>query len=194
MAHFYSAFFAFNLSSSFPFLSGAAVCSFLLSSHVVYPCQIACLILHIYIYILAWISYMYCYVWRIFHCHLLYTHVYICVHRQLKCCLMRCTPQGYFLKSFPWGDTYARQQGFEISFHSPRWTANGYQASPARLPTMAMGNRSQLVVFAYNLVVWTHRCYRPQVGFPMESLGLTTGEFVCNCPVPKAWTMEVSKP
>ena len=30
------------------------------------------------------------------------------------------------------------------------------------------------------------------VGFPAESLRSTTGGFACNCPMPEAWTMELS--
>ena len=102
-------------------------------------------------------------------------------------------PQGYLLKSFPQVDTSARQWGFEIRVFP--LLGELPKAIEPHLPVCQLYRRQlgpKHVVFAYDQVVRHHRSNRPSGGLPRGSHGPATCGFACNCPEPKAWTMEAS--
>ena len=92
------------------------------------------------------------------------------------------------MKSFPQGDTSARQRGFEIKV-SPL-LGELPKAIETHLPVCQMATRSQQVDFAYNQITKPHCTYRPSAGLPSGFLGPATCGFACNWVVPEAGTTE----
>ena len=100
---------------------------------------------------------------------------------------------GYFLKSFSQGDTYARHQGLEIRV---------FPLLP-ELPKAIKPHLSVCQLYRWQLshTVWSSPMIKSldpiavttlRVGYSVKILGPTTGRFACNCPMPEAWTTDVS--
>ena len=101
--------------------------------------------------------------------------------------------RGYLLKSFPQGDTSARQRRHEIrdfpllgelpkaiESHLPVCQLYLWKLNPNKWSTPTTISLDPIVVTALRVV------------FPVESLKSATYGFACNCQVPEAWTTEAS--